>query len=51
MKIKRGNKMLSKVNACVLQGLEGCLVDVETDLSSGLPSFNIVGLADTSIKE
>lgn len=43
--------MLSKVKACVLQGLEGCIIDVETDLSSGLPSFNIVGLADISIKE
>jgi magnesium chelatase family protein len=43
--------MFSKVKACVLQGIEGCLVDVETDLSSGLPSFNIVGLADISIKE
>ncbi len=43
--------MLSKVKACVLQGLEGCIVDVETDLSSGLPNFSIVGLADISIKE
>ncbi|QSX06562.1 YifB family Mg chelatase-like AAA ATPase [Sedimentibacter sp. zth1] len=43
--------MLSKVKTCVLHGLNGCLIDVETDLSSGLPSFNIVGLADTSIKE
>ncbi len=43
--------MLSKVKACVLQGLEGCIVEVETDLSSGLPGFNIVGLADTAIKE
>lgn len=51
MKIKMGEKMLSKVKACILQGLEGCIIDVETDLSSGLPNFNIVGLADTSIKE
>ncbi len=43
--------MLSKVKACVLQGLDGCLVEVETDLSNGLPGFNIVGLADISIKE
>jgi len=43
--------MLSKVKACVLQGLEGCIVEVETDLSNGLPGFNIVGLADTAIKE
>lgn len=43
--------MLSKVKTYVLQGLEGCPVDVETDLSNGLPGFNIVGLADTSIRE
>lgn len=43
--------MLSKVKACILQGLEGCIIEVETDLSNGLPGFNIVGLADTAIKE
>lgn len=46
-----GGNMLSKVKACVLQGLEGSIVEVETDLSNGLPGFNIVGLADTAIKE
>lgn len=43
--------MLSKINTCVLQGLDGNIVEVETDLSNGMPSFNIVGLPDTSIKE
>jgi magnesium chelatase family protein len=43
--------MLSKIKACVLYGLEGYDVDVETDLSGGLPNFNIVGLPDISIKE
>lgn len=43
--------MYSKVNTCVLQGLNGSIVEVETDLSRGLPVFNIVGLPDTSIKE
>lgn len=43
--------MLSKVKTCVLYGLEGYEVDVETDLSGGLPNFNIVGLPDISIKE
>lgn len=43
--------MYSKINTCVLQGLNGIIVEVETDLSRGLPVFNIVGLADTSIKE
>nr|WP_312576135.1 YifB family Mg chelatase-like AAA ATPase [Sedimentibacter sp.] len=43
--------MLSKLKTCVLYGLEGCGIDVETDLSSGLPGFTIVGLPDVSIKE
>lgn len=43
--------MLSKVNTCVLYGIEGYVVNVETDLTNGMPCFNIVGLPDTSIKE
>ncbi|MGO1818538.1 magnesium chelatase domain-containing protein, partial [Senegalia sp. (in: firmicutes)] len=43
--------MLSKINTCVLQGLDGNIVEVETDLSNGMPCFNIVGLPDASIKE
>ena len=43
--------MLSKIKTCVLYGLEGYAVDVETDISGGLPNFNIVGLPDISIKE
>ncbi len=43
--------MLSKVKTCVLYGLEGYVIDVETDLTKGMPCFNIVGLPDTSIKE
>ncbi len=43
--------MYSKINTCVLQGLNGYIIEVETDLSRGLPVFNIVGLPDASIKE
>lgn len=43
--------MYSKVKTCVLQGLSGFIVEVETDISRGLPNFHIVGLPDTSIKE
>lgn len=43
--------MYSKINTCVLQGLKGFVVEVESDLSRGLPVFNIVGLPDTAIKE
>lgn len=43
--------MYSTVKTCVLQGLNGFVVDVEADLSNGLPTFQIVGLPDASIKE
>jgi len=43
--------MLSKLKTCVLYGLEGYGIDVETDLSNGLPGFTIVGLPDISIRE
>ncbi len=43
--------MYSKLRTCVLQGLNGDIVEVETDLSRGLPAFNIVGLPDVAIKE
>lgn len=32
-------------------GIDGAIVNVEVDISRGLPAFNIVGLADISVKE
>lgn len=43
--------MLSKVNTCALIGVEGYRVFVETDITRGLPNFNLVGLAAPSVKE
>lgn len=43
--------MYSRINTCVLEGLRGSIIEVESDLSRGLPIFNIVGLPGTSIKE
>lgn len=43
--------MLSIVNSMSLQGLEGYLVEVQVDVSSGLPSWEIVGLPDASVRE
>ncbi len=40
-----------KVYTASLMGIDGFLVEVEADLSRGLPDFRIIGLADTSIKE
>jgi len=43
--------VLSKVKACGLQGIDGYIVDVETDISNGIPAFDIVGLGDTAVRE
>ena len=43
--------MLAKVKTAAVVGLEGHLVDVEVDISSGLPAMTIVGLADTAVQE
>jgi magnesium chelatase family protein len=43
--------MLSIVKSMSLHGLDGYLVDVQIDVSGGMPSWEIVGLPDTSIKE
>ncbi|MDO5041704.1 MAG: YifB family Mg chelatase-like AAA ATPase, partial [Peptoniphilus sp.] len=43
--------MYFSLKTCSLIGLEGNLIDVEADLSNGIPKISIVGLPDTSIKE
>jgi magnesium chelatase family protein len=42
---------LSRVFSCALQGIEAKIVEVEVSLSRGLPSFTIVGLPETAVKE
>ena len=43
--------MLSIVKSLVLQGLSGVLINVEVDVSAGMPVWDIIGLPDTSLKE
>ncbi len=43
--------MLAKVQSYALSGLEGVCVTVETDISKGIPSYEMVGLPDTAVKE
>lgn len=43
--------MIYKTKTCALFGINGYIVDVEVDLSNGLPGFDIVGLPDTAVKE
>lgn len=43
--------MIAKVISYTLTGLNGIAVEVEVDVNNGLPSFEIVGLGDTAVKE
>ena len=43
--------MLSIINSISLQGLKGYLVSSQVDVSSGVPSIEIVGLPDITVKE
>ena len=43
--------MLAKVSSCAVVGLDGEIVEVEVDISQGLPAFAIVGLPDTAVQE
>ncbi len=42
---------LSLVHSRALLGLDARPVQVEVHLANGLPSFTLVGLADTEVKE
>ncbi len=43
--------MIAKVKSCGLLGIDGYIVEVETDISNGLPAFEVVGLPDAAVKE
>ena len=43
--------MLAKVLSYTLSGLKGVPISVEVDVNNGLPAFDVVGLADTAVKE
>lgn len=45
--------MLAIVHACAVVGLDGCIVEVQVDFNPrvGVPTFAIVGLPDSAVKE
>lgn len=43
--------MLAKVRSGAIVGLDGAIVEVEVDISPGLPSFTVVGLPDAAVQE
>lgn len=43
--------MIARTNSCSINGIDAFVVDVEADISMGLPVFQIVGLAEASVRE
>lgn len=43
--------MISNIKTISLNGIDGKLVEVQTDIAGGLPYIEIVGLPDTSVRE
>ncbi len=43
--------MLATAQSCAVIGLDGLIVQVEVDISPGLPVFNVVGLPDAAVQE
>ena len=43
--------MLSRVQATAVLGVDAYLVDVEVDITNGLPSFSVVGLPHGAVRE
>ncbi len=43
--------MLSTITSGAIYGIRSCLIQVEVDLSQGLPCFQIVGLPGSEVRE
>lgn len=43
--------MSISVLSCSYMGIESYIVEVEVDISKGLPIFNIIGMGDLAIRE
>lgn len=43
--------MIAKVATATVYGIDGIKIDVEVDITFGLPAFNMVGLPETSVRE
>ena len=42
---------MNNVSGLTLRGVKGVAVEVEVDITGGLFSISVVGLADTAVKE
>lgn len=43
--------MICKINSAMIYGVEACIVAIETDVGEGLPTFDMVGLLSSEVRE
>ena len=43
--------MFTKINTVSLTGLDGSIIEIQTDISNGIVAFDIIGLPDATVKE
>ncbi|HSW36061.1 MAG TPA: YifB family Mg chelatase-like AAA ATPase [Candidatus Limnocylindrales bacterium] len=43
--------ILAKIHSCAVLGVQGIPLDIEVDITDGLPAFDIIGLPDASVRE
>ncbi|OPL12732.1 MAG: magnesium chelatase [Firmicutes bacterium ML8_F2] len=43
--------MIARVFSCALIGINGIPLEIEVDISDGLPAFDMIGLPDASVRE
>lgn len=43
--------MFARINSVGVFGIDSYMIEIEADVSGGLPAFDIVGLPDTAVKE
>ncbi|MBA3456386.1 MAG: hypothetical protein H0T42_25030, partial [Deltaproteobacteria bacterium] len=47
----RATAVISRVKTFTLDGIDAVMIDVECEISRGLPGYSVVGLAAPSVKE
>ena len=48
---EKGAVMYSVSYCAAVHGIEGCMIQVEADISEGLPGFSLVGFLSSEVKE
>lgn len=48
---EKGAMMYSLSYSAAIRGIEGCMIQVEADISDGLPCFSLVGFLSSEVKE